>query len=161
MISFIWAMDENGLIGKDNALPWRIPEDLKFFKRTTLGHPVVMGRKTFESFGKPLPGRENVILTRNASFTHDECTVFHHVEEVLAFADKQRGETFIIGGSNVYEQFLPYADKLYVTTIHHAFEGDTHMAEVPWDDFTLVESEKGLKDEKNPYDYEFKIFIRK
>ncbi|MEW4325385.1 dihydrofolate reductase [Rossellomorea marisflavi] len=161
MISFIWAMDENGLIGKDNALPWRLPEDLKFFKRTTLGHPVVMGRKTFESFGKPLPERENVILTRNVSFSHDECTVFHHVEEVLAFAEKQKGETFIIGGSNVYEQFLPHADKLYVTTIHHAFEGDTHMAEVPWDEFTLVSSEKGLKNEKNPYDYEFKTFLRK
>ncbi|HZG70397.1 MAG TPA: dihydrofolate reductase, partial [Chondromyces sp.] len=74
MISFIWAMDKNGVIGKENALPWRLPEDLKFFKRTTMGHPIVMGRKTYESIGKPLPGRENVILTRDSSYTAEGCT---------------------------------------------------------------------------------------
>ncbi|MGM0751167.1 MAG: dihydrofolate reductase [Bacillota bacterium] len=161
MISFIWAMDKNGLIGKDNGLPWRLPEDLKFFKKTTDGHGVVMGRKTFDSIGKPLPKRENVILTRSKNFQPEGCLVLHSVEDILEWAEGRNSETFIMGGREVYKQFIPHVDKLYVTEIHHEFEGDTVMPAIPWEEFTCTSSEKGLKDEKNPYDYEFKVYIRK
>ena len=161
MISFIWAMDENGLIGKNNDLPWRLPEDLKYFKRITDGHPIVMGRKTFESIGKPLPNRENVILTRNTDFSQEGCIVFHRVEDVLQFAEEKESETFIMGGKEVYKQFIPYVDKLYVTVIHNEFKGDTHMPSIPWGNFNCISSEKGINNENNPYDYEFKVFVRK
>lgn len=158
MISFIWAQDENGLIGQNNSLPWHLPEDLKFFKRTTLGYPIVMGRKTFESFGRPLPGRENIILTRDPSYGMEGCTVVQSVEEVL---DKgKEKDLFVIGGAAVFKQFLAYADRLYVTYIHHAFEGDTHVDFIQWDEFQQVSCEKGPKNEQNPYDYEFCIYER-
>jgi dihydrofolate reductase len=161
MISFIWAMDQNQLIGKDNGLPWRLPEDLKFFKKTTNGHGMVMGRKTFDSIGKPLPNRENVILTRNTSFQPEGCLVLHSVEEVVKWSEQRGGENFIMGGREIYKQFIPHVDKLYVTLIHHEFEGDTTMPHIPWEEFTCISSENGIKDEKNPYDYEFKIYARK
>ncbi|MFI8577398.1 dihydrofolate reductase [Rossellomorea aquimaris] len=161
MISFIWAMDQNRLIGKDNGLPWRLPEDLKFFKKTTDGHGIVMGRKTFDSIGKPLPKRDNVVLTRNTSFQPEGCLVLHSVEDILEWAEGRNSETFIMGGREVYKQFIPHVDKLYVTEIHHEFEGDTTMPSIPWEDFTCISSVKGLKDEKNPYDYEFKVYVRK
>ncbi|WP_064091373.1 dihydrofolate reductase [Rossellomorea aquimaris] len=161
MISFIWAMDENGLIGKNNDLPWRLPEDLKYFKKITDGHPIVMGRKTFDSIGKPLPNRENVILTRNTDFSQRGCIVLHRVEDVLQLAEANERETFIMGGKEVYRQFIPYVDKLYVTVIHNEFEGDTYMPSIPWGNFTCISSDKGKRNEKNPYDYEFKVFVRK
>ncbi|MBN8190659.1 dihydrofolate reductase [Bacillus sp. NTK074B] len=161
MISFIWAMDQNQLIGKDNGLPWRLPEDLKFFKRTTNGHGIVMGRKTFDSIGKPLPHRDNVILTRNTSFQREGCMVLHSVEEVVKWSEERDDEIFIVGGREIYKQFIPLVEKLYVTEIHHEFEGDTTMPSIPWEEFICLSSEKGIKDEKNPYDYEFKVYKRK
>ncbi|MEI2665610.1 dihydrofolate reductase [Rossellomorea sp. LJF3] len=161
MISFIWAMDQNQLIGKDNGLPWRLPEDLKFFKKTTNGHVIVMGRKTFDSIGKPLPNRENVILTRDTAFQQEGCLVMHSVEEIMKWAKEKGGEIFIMGGREIYKQFVPYVERLYVTQIHHEFEGDTTMPAIPWEEFTCISSEKGVRDEKNPYDYEFMIYERK
>ncbi|MCA1063089.1 dihydrofolate reductase [Rossellomorea sp. AcN35-11] len=161
MISFIWAMDRNHLIGKDNGLPWRLPEDLKYFKRTTEGHGMVMGRKTYDSIGRPLPNRENIILTRNPRFQAEGCHVMHTVEDILDWANERDSELFIMGGREVYKQFTPYAEKLYVTEINHEFEGDTTMPAIPWEEFSCVSSEKGVRDEKNPYDYEFKIYVRK
>ena len=161
MISFIWAMDQNQLIGKDNGLPWRLPEDLKFFKKTTNGHAIVMGRKTFDSIGKPLPNRENVILTRNTVFQQEGCLVMHSVQEILEWSKEKGGEIFIMGGREIYKQFIPHVERLYVTQIHHEFEGDTTMPAIPWEEFTCTSSEKGVRDEKNPYDYEFRIYERK
>lgn len=161
MISFIWAMDENGVMGKDNGLPWRLPEDLKFFKETTMGHPIVMGRKTYESIGKPLPGRENIVITRDKEYEAAGCTIVHSYEELLERA-KQEKELFITGGAEVFKQMLPYADKLYVTVIHHSFAGDTFFPDsIEWEEWTLISEKQGPKNEKNPYEYYFRMYKRK
>jgi dihydrofolate reductase len=161
MISFVWAMDQNGVIGKNNSLPWHLPADLKFFKETTMGHPIVMGRKTYESIGKPLPGRENIVLTRDVSYTAEGCIVFHEIEDILHYADEKKVEVMVTGGAEVFKMFLPFVDRLYVTKIYESFEGDTYIPEIPWEKFSLTSNEKGPKNEKNPYDYEFQIYERK
>ncbi|MCX7710896.1 MAG: type 3 dihydrofolate reductase [Clostridia bacterium] len=159
MISMIWAMGKNRLIGRDNQLPWRLPADLANFKRITTGHPVIMGRKTFESLGRPLPGRKNVIITRNKDLSIEGCEILHSVEEACRLAEKQ--EVFIIGGAEIYSKFLPHADKLYITEIDESFEGDTHFPEFNMDEWVLTSKVKGDKDEKNPYDYYFLVYERK
>lgn len=161
MISLIWAMDENQVIGKNNQLPWHLPEDLKFFKRTTMGHPIAMGRKTMDSIGKPLPGRENIVITRNHDFTKDGFTILHSVEEFIQYSNKLEDEIFVIGGAEIFKVFLPVADRLYITRIHAQFEGDTFFPELKMEEWELLTKEKGIKDEKNPYDYEFEIYNRK
>jgi dihydrofolate reductase len=161
MISFIVAMDENRVIGKDNQLPWHLPEDLKFFKRVTMGHPIGMGRKTHESIGRILPGRENIIITRQPDYQSEGCTVIHSVGDLVEYARKQNEEIFIIGGAEIFKETFEYADRLYITHIHDKFPGDTFFPEFDWSDWDLTSSEQGIKDEKNPYDYEFKIYDRK
>jgi dihydrofolate reductase len=161
MISFIWAMDENGVIGHENKLPWKIPADLKFFKETTMGHPIVMGRKTFESIGKPLPGRENIVLTRDLSYEADGCVVYHEMEEVLHHAEETEVEVMVTGGAEIFKKFIPYADKLYVTRIHESFEGDTYFPELNWDEYELVSKKQGVQNEQNPYHYVFEIYEKK
>lgn len=161
MISLIWAMDENRVIGHHNQLPWRLPEDLKFFKRVTMGHPIVMGRKTFESIGKPLPGRENIVITRDQNFNPDGCIVMNSMDEFFEFAALPDHDVFVIGGAEIFKEVLPKADKLYLTMIHEQFEGDTFFPVFDIDKWQLESREQGLKDEKNPYDYEFLIFKRK
>ncbi|MBM7584255.1 dihydrofolate reductase [Bacillus pakistanensis] len=161
MISFVWAMDQNGVIGKNNSLPWHLPADLKFFKETTMGHPIVMGRKTYESIGKPLPGRENIVLTRDASYKAEGCIVFHEVEDILHYADEKEVEVMVTGGAEVFKMFLPFVDRLYVTKIYASFEGDTYIPKIPWEKFSLISNEKGPRNEKNPYDYEFQIYESK
>ncbi|WP_063974923.1 dihydrofolate reductase [Domibacillus aminovorans] len=158
MISFIWAQDENGLIGKENSLPWHLPEDLKFFKNTTLGSSIVMGRKTYESIGRPLPGRENIILTTDPSFQAEGCTVVHSVDDILLKAENE--EVFVTGGAAVFQAFLPYVEQLYVTRIHHTFEGDTFFNAITWNEFKIESCTPGVKNEKNPYDYEFCLYKR-
>lgn len=159
MISLIWSMDENWLIGKGNQLPWRIPADLAYFKRITLGHTVIMGRKTFESIGKPLPGRLNVILTKDASFVCEGCKICHSIEEALSLGKEE--EIFIIGGAEVYTKFLPYADKFYITKIKGCFEGDAFFPSFEISALKEVYCEKGIRDEKNPYDYFFFVYSKK
>lgn len=159
MISFILAMDENRVIGSGNKLPWHLPEDLKFFKRVTMGHPIVMGRKTYESIGRPLPGRKNIIITRNKDYTCDPCTIFHSVEEFLSYSKNDTDEEyFVIGGAEIFRSFIPVVDRLYITQIHHVFEGDTFFPNLNMKDWQLVSQEQGVKDEKNPFDYEFLIY---
>ncbi|WP_046173661.1 dihydrofolate reductase [Domibacillus indicus] len=159
MISFIWAQSKGGVIGLDNDMPWHLPEDLSYFKKTTLGYPIVMGRKTFESFGsRPLPKRENVILTRDESFEQDGVTVIHSTDEVLKMAEEK--DLFVIGGANVFKQFLPHADRLYVTKIEEEFKGDTVIDFIPWEKFTEASCTKGEKNEQNPYDYFFCVYDR-
>ncbi|MEH7500510.1 dihydrofolate reductase [Neobacillus drentensis] len=161
MISFIVAMDENRVIGKDNQLPWRLPEDLKFFKRVTMGHPIAMGRKTHESIGRVLPGRENIVITRQADYLSEGCTVFHSVEDFVKDSKNKSDEIFIIGGAEIFKETFAYSDRLYITLIHEEFAGDTFFPEYDLSKWKLVSSEKGIKDDNNPYDYEFLIYERK
>lgn len=160
MISFLWAQDINGLIGNNNELPWRLPADLKYFKETTMGHAIVMGRKTYESIGKPLPGRTNIILTRDKNYKPEGCLVFHSKEALLNWIEDNGSEVFITGGSEIFNLFLKEADRLYVTKIRSSFEGDTYFPEIDWDKWRLISAEKGPKNDKNPYDYEFQIYER-
>lgn len=160
MISLIWAMDENRVIGLNNELPWRLPEDLKFFKRVTMGHPIAMGRKTFESIGKRLPGRENIVITRDENYRPEGCTVKNSIKEFLDYAKDKNEEVFVIGGAEIFKEVLPQADKLYLTMIHEQFEGDTYFPVFDLEKWELESREIGLKDEKNPYDYEFLIYKR-
>lgn len=151
-------MGKNRVIGKDNKMPWHMPADLAYFKKVTTGHPVVMGRKTFESIGRPLPNRKNMILTTDHSYEQADCLVAHSVEEVLPHGKDQT--LFVIGGAQIYQQFLDLADRIYITMIDGEFEGDTHFPELG-DDFTLMSTEKHQGDEKNKYDYEFRVYARR
>ncbi|WP_042457565.1 dihydrofolate reductase [Neobacillus dielmonensis] len=161
MISFILAMDKNNVIGKDNQLPWHLPEDLKFFKRVTMGHPIAMGRKTHQSIGRVLPGRENIVITRQQDFQCQGCTVFSSIEEFVQYSSKISEEVFVIGGAEIFKETFPYVDRLYITYINEAFDGDTFFPLFTLSEWELISSQKGIKNEKNPYDYEFKIYERK
>ncbi len=144
MISIIVAIAENGVIGDKNALLWNIKEDMRRFRTTTTGHPVVMGRKTFESIGRPLPKRTNVVITRGDS-TFDGCEVAHSLEEAVAMFPKDE-EVFIIGGAQIYAQALPLADKLYLTIVHRNYEGDTSFPQIDmsqWQEVSREEFERG------------------
>lgn len=159
MISLLVAMDENRLIGKDNQLPWHLPNDLQYFKQVTMGHPIVMGRKTFESIGRPLPGRENIVITRNHDYQAEGCRVIHQLSEVKAFPKEE--EVFVIGGAQIFEEILPEADRLYITEIHASFSGDTHFPEIKEEDWEEISSTPGKVDEKNHYPHDFIILQRK
>ncbi|OZT10812.1 dihydrofolate reductase [Priestia aryabhattai] len=158
MISLIVAMDNNRLIGKENDLPWRLPADLQYFKQTTTGHTIVMGRKTFESIGKPLPNRRNVILTGNKDYHHEGVKVIHSVDDLISL--EEESEFFVIGGATVYEQTMNVATRLYVTHIEEAFEGDTYFPEIDSSVWKEVSKKQGVKDEKNPYVYYFTVYER-
>ncbi|TGB04587.1 dihydrofolate reductase [Halobacillus salinus] len=161
MISFIFAMDKNRLIGKDNDLPWHIPNDFKFFKDMTIGKTIIMGRKTFESFGKPLPEREHIVITSNKEYNREGCTIIHSIDEILEMENNQPDkEWFVIGGTVLFEKMLPYADRMYLTYIDHEFEGDTHFPEFEESQWKMVSETKGEKNEQNPYDYYFRIYER-
>lgn len=159
MISFLFAMDRNYLIGKNNDLPWYLPNDLAFFKRTTLGHTIVMGRKTLESFKKPLPGRRNVILTRDKNYSVPGGDVVHTKEEILALERDVR-ELFIIGGSQVFDLFMPYVDRLYITQIDETFTGDAYFNPFENGDWKLSSERIGVVDEKNKYPHRFQVYDR-
>lgn len=147
-------MDRNNLIGNKNKLPWSLPNDLAYFKKLTQGNIVILGRKTYESIGKALPNRINVVLTRDANFKPLDCLVFNSIESILSKIAFEE-EAFIIGGSNTYKQFLPYANKLYITHIDHAFIGDSYFPEFDDSKYEIASIIEGVKDEKNPYDYNF------
>jgi len=158
MISLILAMDKNNLIGNKNGLPWKLPADLAYFKKITMGHTVIMGRKTYESIGRPLPGRRNVVLTRDSGFTAEGCIICNKLNDALKYGDDE--EAFVIGGAEIYSQFLPYARKLYITKIEEAFEGDTYFNEIDFREWRLVSKQEGTRDEKNPYTYRFLVYER-
>lgn len=162
MLIAIWAQDQNGLIGKEEKLPWHLPNDLNFFRKTTEGHTVVMGRTTFEGMGKRLlPKRQTIILTRNQEYHVPGALVMHTVSEVLDYAKSSDTTTFITGGANVYQQFIPYCDQLYRTVIEGEFTGDRHFPEIDWSPFEKVASRQGDVDEKNVYPHVFETFQRK
>lgn len=157
MISIIVAADENNVIGKNNGLIWHLPDDLKFFKEMTSGHAIIMGRKTFESVGKPLPNRTNIIITRDASFNPEGCIVVHSIEEALTEAAKTDETPFIVGGEQIYRLALPITDVVYLTRIHHKFEGDRRFPELS-DEWQIVESVPHSIDEEHAYSFTFKTF---
>jgi len=128
-ISLIVAVSRNGVIGANNKLPWHLPADLKRFKQLTMGHPILMGRKTFESIGKPLSGRTNIVITRQKEFQCCGTTVVHSVEEALLDHENEK-EAFVIGGAEIFRQALPFADRIYLTRIEKDFEGDTKLFEI-------------------------------
>jgi dihydrofolate reductase len=153
-ISLIVAMDSNGVIGSDNGLPWHLPADLQHFKKTTMGKPILMGRKTWESIGRPLPGRTNIVITRDSGYQAAGCVVVNSIDAALQAAGEQ-DEVMVIGGAEFYRQVLPQADTLYLTRIHEAFSGDTFFPELNEADWREVERSDQVANEKNPHDYSF------
>jgi len=158
-ISLVAAMGEGRVIGIDNRLPWRLPADLQHFRRVTMGKPVLMGRKTFESIGKPLVGRINIVVTQDRSFHPDGVVVTHSVDEAIAAVDAP--ELMVIGGASFYAQLLPRADRLYLTEIHHRFAGDAYFPAFSPDEWHEIERRDHAPDEANPYAYSFVIWERR
>ena len=159
IISIIAGMDENRLIGQGNRLPWRLPADMKHFRRHTVGKPVLMGRKTFESIVKPLPERTNIILTNNRDYRAEGCIITHSIGEALEAASGCE-EFMVIGGASIYELFLPRADRLYLTCIHDSFEGDTYFPVFDLAHWQEVKRTDRRPDEKNPHPHSF-IFLHR
>lgn len=165
-IAFIWAENNLGYIGKDGAIPWSLPDDLQFFKDQTSGHPVVMGRKTFDSLHvKPLPGRENIVLTRDISWQYPDVTVVHTVDELLHYLQTieyaEDDTIFVIGGAQIYQELLDQVDLLYITKVDNDVVGDTKMPKIDLRDFELVSDFEGHVDADNIYPHHFYIYQRK
>ncbi|MEA5140064.1 dihydrofolate reductase [Arcicella rigui] len=155
-LSIIVAVAENGVIGHNNQLIWHLPEDLKMFKRLTSGHPIIMGRKTFESIGKPLPNRTSIIITKNPEFQIEGCITVHSLEEAIETANEiEENEAFIIGGAEIYRLALPFADTIYLTEVHHTFEGDTFFPAIDKELWEEVNRTDHDIDEKHLYKYSF------
>ncbi len=153
-LSIVVAMDSNRLIGKDNGLPWHLPADLAFFKKLTTGNTILMGRKTFDSIGRPLPNRRNIIITRNAEIEITGCEVVNSIEEALSLAQGET-EVMVIGGAKLYQQILPIADRLYITQIEGEFDGDIYFPsynEAEWSQISLDSREP---DEDNQHKCHF------
>ncbi len=162
-VSIIVATSLNHAIGKDNQLLWHLPADLKFFKTTTMGCPVVMGRKTFQSIGRTLPGRQNVVITRDENFNSDnqfDLTVVGSIDEALVKLNAEK-EIFIIGGGEIYKQSIDSVDIIYNTLVNTVIDGDVYFPEIDYSKFDLVWEEKHLADDKNKFDYTFQKFERK
>ena len=159
MISIIAAVAQNGVIGDKNALLWHISEDLRFFKRTTSGHPVIMGRKTYESLGRPLPNRTNVVISRTPREI-EGCTVVSSLEEAIALFPKEE-EIFIIGGAQIYALALGIADKMYLTKVYHDYQGDTSFPEWNANEWQLTQKESFECGEKYPHPFSFETYERK
>ena len=156
-------MAHNRVIGNKGDMPWHMPADLARFKRLTRGHAVIMGRRTFESIGRPLPDLQNIVLSKNAAYNALGCAVVTSLEEALQAlndGDADQEEVFIIGGQQLYAAALPSADKLYLTHIDAAFPGDTYFPAYPQDDWRLISSESHVADEKNPWPYRFDVLER-
>ncbi|WP_053219469.1 dihydrofolate reductase [Virgibacillus senegalensis] len=161
MISLLYAMDKNRVIGYQNDLPWRLPNDLKFFKQLTTGNTIIMGRKTFASLKRPLPNRKNVIVTRDETFHAEGCQILHSVDEIIKWNENDpETELFVIGGGEIFRQILPYTDRMYMTLIEDSFPGDTFFPEYNEAEWKLTKKVQGEKNEKNPYDYYFLQYDR-
>ncbi len=162
IISAIVAASKNNVIGKNNQIPWYLPGDLKFFKKTTLGHHVIMGRKSFESMGKPLPKRTNIVITRNPFFVATGCIIVHTLQEALAIAEANgEEEAFILGGGEIYNQSWDYLNRIYLTRVDAEVEGDVFFTIKNEGDWKVVWSEPHYADEKNDFDYTFYILEKK
>lgn len=158
-VSLVVAMDENRLIGVNNALPWHLPADLKHFKKTTMGHAIVMGRCTWESIGKPLPGRTNIVVSRQAGYRAPGAVVVDSMEAAKKAAGGS-GELMVIGGAEIFEQCLAEAARIYLTEIHAQFTGDTYFPELSQDQWVCVSREDFDADDRNPHRYSFLVLER-
>ncbi|WP_243299924.1 dihydrofolate reductase [Bacillus litorisediminis] len=163
MISCLLAMDLNQGIGYENDLPWHLPEDLKYFKRVTMGHTIVMGRKTFDSIGKALPGRRNVIMTRDSAYVNPEGTeVIHSLDHLLLLnKEKPNEEFFVIGGADIFRQVIPFTDRLYITFIEAEYKADTYFPVINWEEWNLVSSKPGEQQQEAGVEYQFRVYERK
>jgi dihydrofolate reductase len=164
-LALIVAAAENGVIGRNNALPWYLPEDLRYFKRVTMGKPIIMGRKTFTSIGKPLPGRTNIVITRNPLFLAEGITVASSWAAALELAQQlavvdDTEEAVVIGGAEIYQAALPFADRLYFTEVHASVEGDAVLPAIEWAQWREVSRERHVAQAPNPYDYSFVCYER-
>lgn len=162
MLSIIVAVAENNVIGKDNQLIWHLPEDLKRFKQLTTGHTIIMGRKTFESLGRVLPNRKHIILCNDMEMkVEDEnVEILKDISMLKEYMDSDE-ENFVIGGATIYKLLMPYAKKLYLTLIHEEFEGDVYFPEIKQEEWQVIGREKGIRNEENPFDYEYITFSRR
>jgi len=158
-ISIIVAASENNVIGAAGDLPWRLSDDLRRFKAITMGKPIVMGRKTWDSIGRPLPGRQNIVITRQAEFAAAGCDVVASKEEAIAIAGRAE-EVMVIGGSQVYELFLPDTERLYLTRVHAEVEGDAFFPVISSLEWRLVSDESHPADDRNAFDYSFQVYER-
>ena len=159
-ISLIVAVSRNGVIGNKNKLPWHLPADLKRFKQLTMGHPILMGRKTFESIGKPLPGRTNIVITHQPGFQACGALVAHSLEEALRLCEKEE-QVFVIGGAEIFRQAIPLADRIYFTEIHQDFEGDTRMFDLDKSIWKETSRQEFPADTENRYPYSFTLLEKR
>lgn len=161
MISLLVAMDRNQVIGYQDDMPWHLPNDLKYFKEQTTGQTIIMGRKTFESIGRVLPHRKNIIVTQQQDYRMDGAEVVHSLDKIYHWNKTNPDEElFVIGGGHLFKQILPFADRMYITKIDETFPGDTYFPNFNEADWILTKEEKGVKDEKNAYDYFFLQYDR-
>lgn len=156
----IAAAAENKALGKDNQLIWHLPNDFKRFKSLTTGHHIIMGRKTFESFPKPLPNRTHVIITRQSDYQAEGCIIVDSIEKAIEKCPENE-ESFIIGGGEIYRLAMPYSDKIELTVVHHVFDADAFFPEINPEDWQLTQTDFQTKDEKHLYDYSFETYVRK
>ncbi len=159
MITLIAAVGENNAIGKNNQLLWHLPNDFKRFKQITTNHFIIMGRKTFESFPKPLPNRTHIVISRQKNYAPNGCIVVSNLERAIEICPKNQ-EVFIIGGGEIYNQSIIIADKLDITKVHHSFDGDVFFPEIDLKTWKLTTTIFNNKDEKHQYDYSFQVFER-
>jgi dihydrofolate reductase len=160
MIIMIAAVAENNALGKNNELVWHLPNDFKRFKALTTNHHIIMGRKTFESFPKPLPNRVHIVITRQTNYNPEGCIVVDSIEKAIAVCPENE-DSYIIGGGEIYNLALPYADIIEVTKVHHTFDADVFFPKISENEWMLVETEENFKDDKHLYDYTYETYIRK
>jgi len=161
-LAMIVAASENGLIGKGGDLPWRLSADLKQFKKLTMEHHMIMGRKTFESIGVLLPGRETVIVTRQADFQFEGATVVHSIDAAVQHARDQGDPLpFVVGGAEIYRQALPQVTELFLTRVHATIDGDTYLPEIDWTCWENVDSQRHKADDRNEFEYSFERWVRR
>jgi dihydrofolate reductase len=160
MIIMIAAVAENNALGKNNELVWHLPNDFKRFKALTTGHHIIMGRKTFESFPKPLPNRTHIVITRQKNYNPEGCIIVESMEEAIAICPENES-SFIIGGGEIYNLGLSYADKLEITRVHHRFEADAFFPIINIDDWKEIESVFNAKDDKHLFDFTYQTFVKK
>ncbi|PHS30721.1 MAG: type 3 dihydrofolate reductase [Methylophaga sp.] len=159
-LALIVATDQQGLIGRNNDLPWQLSADLRYFRKVTMGKPIIMGRNTHESIGRVLPGRKNIIMTNDKKYTAQDCTIVHSMEEALTEC-KDAEEAMVMGGASLYQQFLPMADKLYLTLVDVSLEGDTWFPKWHSIEWRQISREDHLADAKNEHPYSFIVYERK
>ncbi|GAA3726521.1 dihydrofolate reductase [Flavobacterium ginsengisoli] len=160
MIIMIAAAAENNALGKNNELVWHLPNDFKRFKSLTTGHHIIMGRKTFESFPKPLPDRVHIVISRQENYNPEGCIVVDSIEKAIALCP-ENDDSYVIGGGEIYNLALPFTDIIELTKVHHSFDADAFFPKINKNEWILVESEENYKDEKHLYDYTYETYIRK